>query len=96
MTAPPDLLSVSWDLPLPPTAGEKAIITSHAETIPSSHGRQRPWSAHLPLSPVAEGEPAIRPLPSPDKGPFCAICFEGPRKKPVPVAVPESPSRVKT
>ena len=53
-------------------------------------------SAHLPLYPVDEGQPAIRPLPSPDKGPFCAICFEGPRKKPVPVAVPESPSRVKT
>ena len=30
-------------------------------------------SAHLPLDPVAEGQPAIRPLPPPDKGPFSAI-----------------------
>ena len=68
MTAPPDLLSVPWDLPLPPTAGDKAIITSTGETIPSSRCyRTQSGSAHLPLSPGSEGQPAIRPWFSPDK-----------------------------
>ena len=34
-------------------------------------------SAHLPLSPVAEGQPAIRPLRPPDKETFFAIRAAG-------------------
>ena len=37
----------------------------------------QPGSAHLPLSPVAEGQPAIRPLFSPDKETFVAIRAAG-------------------
>ena len=48
-------------------------------------------STHLPLSPGSEGQPAIRPWFSPDKDPFAPFDFEGPTKKPVPVAGPGVP-----
>ena len=51
----------------------------------------RSGSAHLPLSPLSEGLPAIHPLPAPDKGAFCLTlpipagffnkCFRHPRGK---------------
>ena len=79
-------MQVSWQRTLdtlrPAAACAEAVAMKVRNLVLSKKGgiccySTQSGSAHLPLDPVAEGQPAIRPLPPSDKEPFYALRAAG-------------------